>query len=124
MYAIRSYYVPLAAAAMTTCLFLGIELAIPIAMLISIGTAIIFKNRFDIFIYFLLNSLMAAYWMQNCRERKVFIKAGLKLGLLNVILATVIDVYTGGSTIFKLMWDVITSYSIHYTKLYELSLAL
>jgi len=100
-----SYGIPIAAGAMTTCLFLGIEVAIPIAMLIAIGTAIIFKNRFDVFIYFLLNSLMAAYWMQNCRERKVFIKAGLKLGLLNVILATVIDVYTGGSTIFKLMWD-------------------
>ena len=100
-----SYGIPLAAGAMTTCLFLGIELAIPIAMLIAIGTAIIFKNRFDIFIYFLLNGLMAAYWMQNCRERKVFIKAGLKLGLLNVILVTVIDVYIGGSTIFKLMWD-------------------
>jgi putative nucleotidyltransferase with HDIG domain len=100
-----SYGIPLAAGAMTTCLFLGIELAIPIAMLIAIGTAIIFKNRFDIFIYFLLNGLMAAYWMQNCRERKVFIKAGLKLGLLNVILVTVIDVYIGGSTFFKLMWD-------------------
>jgi putative nucleotidyltransferase with HDIG domain len=100
-----SYGIPLAAGAMTTCLFLGIELAIPIAMLIAIGTAIIFKNRFDIFIYFLLNGLMAAYWMQNCRERKVFIKAGLKLGLLNVILVTVVDVYIGGTTIFKLMWD-------------------
>ena len=100
-----TYGIPLAAGAMTTCLFLGIELAIPIAMLIAIGTAIIFKNRFEIFIYFLLNSLMAAYWMQNCRERKVFIKAGLKLGLLNVILVTVIDVYIGGSTFFKLMWD-------------------
>ena len=100
-----SYGIPLAAGAMTTCLFLGIELAIPIAMLIAIGTAIIFKNRFDIFVYFLLNSLMAAYWMQNCRERKVFIKAGLKLGLLNVILVTVINVYIGGSTFFKLMWD-------------------
>ena len=100
-----SYGIPLAAGAMTTCLFLGIELAIPIAMLIAIGTAIIFKNRFDIFIYFLLNGLMAAYWMQNCRERKVFIKAGLKLGLLNVILVTVINVYIGGATFFKLMWD-------------------
>jgi len=100
-----SYGIPLAAGAMTTCLFLGIELAIPIAMLIAIGTAIIFKNRFDIFVYFLLNGLMAAYWMQNCRERKVFIKAGLKLGLLNVILVTVINVYIGGATFFKLMWD-------------------
>jgi cyclic-di-AMP phosphodiesterase PgpH len=100
-----SYGIPLAAGAMTTCLFMGMELALPIALLIAIGTAIIFQNRFDIFVYFFLNSLMAAYWMQNCRERKVFIKAGLKLGVLNIILATVIDVYIGGSSIFKLLWD-------------------
>ena len=100
-----SYGIPLAAGAMTTCLFMGIEMAIPMALLLAIGTAIIFQNRFDIFIYFFLNSLMAAYWIQNCRERKVFIKAGLKLGLLNVILAAVIDVYTGGSSFFKLLWD-------------------
>ncbi len=100
-----SYGIPLAAGAMTTCLFMGIEMAIPMALLIAIGTAIIFQNRFDIFIYFFLNSLMAAYWIQNCRERKVFIKAGLKLGLLNIILAAVIDVYIGGSSFFKLLWD-------------------
>ena len=100
-----SYGIPLAAGAMTTCLFMGIEMAIPMALLLAIGTAIIFQNRFDIFIYFFLNCLMAAYWIQNCRERKVFIKAGLKLGLLNVILAAVIDVYTGGSSFFKLLWD-------------------
>jgi putative nucleotidyltransferase with HDIG domain len=99
------YGIPLAAATMTTCLFLGLEIAIPIAMLTAIGTTIIFQNRFDIFIYFLLNSLMAAYWMQNCRERKVFIKAGLKLGLMNVILVTIIDSYMGGTSIFKLLWD-------------------
>ena len=100
-----SYGIPLAAATMTTCLFLGLEMAIPIAILIAVGTTIIFQNRFDIFIYFLLNSLMAAYWMQNCRERKVFIKAGLKLGLMNVILATIIDSYMGGTAIFELLWD-------------------
>ncbi|MBW2155924.1 MAG: HDIG domain-containing protein [Deltaproteobacteria bacterium] len=100
-----SYGIPLAAATMTTCLFLGLEIAIPMAMLIAIGATIIFQNRFDIFIYFLLNSLMAAYWMQNCRERKVFIKAGLKLGFMNVILATIIDSYMGGTSVFKLLWD-------------------
>jgi putative nucleotidyltransferase with HDIG domain len=100
-----SYGIPLAAATMTTCLFLGLEIAIPIALLIAVGTTIIFQNRFDIFIYFLLNSLMAAYWMQNCRERKVFIKAGLKLGFMNVILATIIDSYMGGTSVFKLLWD-------------------
>jgi len=47
-----SYGIPLAAGAMTTCLFMGIEMAIPMALLLAIGTAIIFQNRFDIFIYF------------------------------------------------------------------------
>ncbi len=100
-----SYGIPLASGAMTICLFLGLELAIPMAMLTAIGTAVIFKNRFDIFLYFLINSSMAAFWMQNCRERKVFIKAGLKLGVMNVILVTIIDTYLGGSSISKLLWD-------------------
>ena len=100
-----SYGIPLASGAMTICLFVGLEFAIPMAMLIAIGAAIIFQNRFDIFIYFLLNSSMAAYWMQNCRERKVFIKAGVKLGLLNVILATAIDAYIGDFSGSKPLWD-------------------
>jgi len=100
-----SYGIPLASGAMTICLFVGLEFAIPMAMLIAIGAAIIFQNRFDIFIYFLLNSSMAAYWMQNCRERKVFIKAGVKLGLLNVILATAINAYIGDFSGSKLLWD-------------------
>ncbi|MGD9384290.1 MAG: HDIG domain-containing protein, partial [Desulfobacterales bacterium] len=100
-----SYGIPLASGAMTICLFLGLELAIPMAMITAIGTAVIFKNRFDIFLYFLINSSMAAFWIQNCRERKVFIKAGLKLGVMNVILVTIIDSYLGSSPIIKLPWD-------------------
>jgi putative nucleotidyltransferase with HDIG domain len=100
-----SYGIPIAAGAMIICLFMGLELAIPVAMLIAVGTAIIFKNRFDIFIYFLLNSTMAAFWIQNCRERKVFIKAGVKLGLLNVILVMAINAYMGDLSGFKLLWN-------------------
>ena len=99
------YGIPLASGAMTICLFVGLEFAIPMAMLIAIGAAIIFQNRFDIFIYFLLNSSMAAYWTQSCRERKVFIKAGVKLGFMNVILATAIDAYVGDFSGSKPLWD-------------------
>jgi putative nucleotidyltransferase with HDIG domain len=99
------YGIPLASGAMTICLFVGLEFAIPMAMVIAIGATVIFQNRFDLFIYFLLNSSMAAYWMQNCRERKVFIKAGVKLGFLNVILATAIDAYIGDFSGSKPLWD-------------------
>ena len=97
--------IPLASSAMTICLFLGINLAVPFALIMAACTAIIFENRFEVFIYFLINSTMAAYWMQNCRERKVFIKAGMKLGLLNMILATSIDVYVVNFSGVKLLWD-------------------
>lgn len=87
------YGVPLAAGAMTVCLFMGFNIAISFAVLTALCTAIIFQNRFELFIYFLLNGTMAAYWIRNCRERKVFIKAGAKLGLLNLILVTAINIY-------------------------------
>ncbi len=100
-----SYGIPLAASAMTVCLFMGMEIAIPFALVMSISTAIIFQNRFEVFIYFLLSATMGAFWMKNCRERKVFIQAGVKLGLLNVVLATAVDTYTGEMGGFKICWD-------------------
>ena len=99
------YGIPIASGAMTICLFLGIRIAAPLAMIIAVCTAMIFQNRLDIFIYFLINSSMAAYWVQNCRERKVFIKAGLKLALLNFILASGISIYKGEYSGFNLLRD-------------------
>lgn len=99
------YGIPLAAGTMVVCLFLGIEIAIPFATVISIAAAILLHNRFELFIYFFLSSTMGAYWIQHCRERKVFIKVGVKLGLLNVILITAIDVYLGVLSGGVLLWD-------------------
>ncbi|MBI9086662.1 MAG: HDIG domain-containing protein [Desulfobacterales bacterium] len=97
--------IPLSAGAMTICLFLGLELALPFATVLAIGTAILFKSRFDLFVYFLISGAMAAYWVQNCRERKVFVKAGIKLGLLNVVLATAVVAHTQASPGISLFWD-------------------
>ena len=97
--------IPLASGAMAVCLFLGLQIAIPFAMVTAACTALIFHNSLEIFIYFFINSSMAAYWVQNCRERKVFIKAGLKLALLNIILSTSIGIYMAEFSGFKLLWD-------------------
>jgi putative nucleotidyltransferase with HDIG domain len=48
---------------------------------------------------------MAAYWIRHCRERKVFITAGAKLGLLNILLVTSIDLYLAELSGAKLLWD-------------------
>ena len=100
------YGIPIAVGAMAICVFQGLRIAIPFALITATCAALIFQNQFEIFIYFLVNGSMAAYWVQNCRERKVFVKAGLKLGILNIILATAISVYQVEFTGFKLLWDL------------------
>ncbi len=100
-----TYGIPLAASAMTVCLFMGLDMAVIFALIVSICTAVIFQNQFEVFIYFLINCIMGAYWMQNCKERKVFIKAGVKLGFLNMILATAVNVYLGDFSGMKTFWD-------------------
>jgi len=100
-----AYSLPLAAGAMLMCLFMNLHLAIPFALVIAAGTAVIFGNRFDLFVYFFLSSAMGAYWMQHCRERKVFIKAGAKLGLLNMAMAIILDLYAADMIGAKVLWD-------------------
>jgi putative nucleotidyltransferase with HDIG domain len=101
------YGLPMAAGAMTVCLFMGLPVAIPFAVVLATGTATILQNDFGIFVYFLISGIMGAYWLQSCRERKVFIKAGLKLGLLNVLLVIGIDTYQADMADLKMMWDCI-----------------
>ena len=97
--------VPMASGAMTVCLFLGLSVASAFALIQSIATAFIFQNRFDIFVYFLLSGLSAAYCMLHCRERKVFIKAGIRIGLLNVVLAAAMTFLNANFYVVDLMWN-------------------
>jgi hypothetical protein len=87
------YGIPIAAGAMTICLFLGIDLALPFAGIMAVFTAFIFQNRLDIFFYCFLSGSMGAYWMQGCKQRKVFINAGVKLAILNLFIVIIIHLY-------------------------------
>jgi putative nucleotidyltransferase with HDIG domain len=97
--------IPLASGAMIVCVFMGISVAIPIAMVMAVSFAVIFGNSLPYFLYFLISGTMAAYWVQNCRERKVFIIAGAKLGLLNILLVTGLDLYLAEVSGSKLFYD-------------------
>jgi putative nucleotidyltransferase with HDIG domain len=97
--------IPLAAGAMIVCVFMGIAVAIPLAMVMAVSFALIFGNSLPYFLYFLISGTMAAYWIQNCRERKVFIIAGAKLGLLNILLVTAIGFYLADLSGSKLLYD-------------------
>jgi len=96
--------IPVAAGAMIVCLFLGLQLALPFAMVVAVACGLIFQNNLQACIYFLINSSMAAYWVRSCRERRVFIAAGFKIGLLNILLAAAIAIYTGDWAGGSLLW--------------------
>jgi hypothetical protein len=99
------YAAPAAAGAMLICLFLGFEVALPFSLVAAICAAMLAGNRIEIFIFFLVNNGMAAYWVKHCRERKVLIVAGIKLGLLNVVLASTASIYAADFAGLKLLWD-------------------
>jgi len=96
---------PLAAGGMILCLFMGLEMAMPTAAVLAAGASILLESRVEWFLYFLINGALGAYWMQSCRERTVFIKAGAKLGLVNVVLAAVLNLHAGSLDAANLLWD-------------------
>ena len=98
------YATPLSAATMLVCLFLGLASAVLLAMPLAIGAAIVFHGSFEAMVFFLISGAMAAYGVQNCRERNVFIKAGLMTGLLNILLAAAIGVYAGFESTKAILW--------------------
>lgn len=99
------FAMPLAAGAMILCLFMGLEVALPFAVVMAFCAATLFDNPFMAWAYFFLNSTMGAYWIKECRERNVFIKAGAKIGLLNMGLAAALCLYTGSPGLKAVLID-------------------
>ena len=79
--------VPLPAAAMITCIFLGFDIALYFSLVLCSLCTISFGGGFQIFLFFFLSSITAAYWIKERHERHHFIVAGFKLALFNGCLA-------------------------------------
>jgi hypothetical protein len=68
------------------------------------------QGGLETFIYFILSCTMASWWLQDCRERKIIIKTGAKLGLLNAFLAAVINVHLGIASLSTLSFEVTVAF--------------
>ena len=86
--------VPVQAAAMITCLFLGFDVAVFFTLVLTILASLSFGNSFQVFIFFFLSSITAAYWIKERDERRHFIQAGFKLSVFNALLITAMVFYT------------------------------
>ncbi|MCD4722995.1 MAG: HDIG domain-containing protein, partial [Desulfobacula sp.] len=86
--------IPIPAAAMLTCLFLGFDIAVFFTIVLSLLTSLAFSGSFEVFFFFFFSSITAAYWIKERQERKNFIIAGFKLAAFNVVLALSIGFYS------------------------------
>ena len=86
--------VPIPAAAMITCLFLGFDIAVFFTLVLAILASLSFGSSFQVFVFFFLSSITAAYWIKERNERRHFIVAGFKLSVFNVLLVTAMVFYT------------------------------
>lgn len=88
------YILPIQASAMIVCLFLGFDIAVCFSIILSILTSIIFDNNFEVFFFFFLSSLTAAYLTKIKQERKTIIFNGFKLAVFNVALTFALGLYS------------------------------
>ncbi len=103
--AFRGIYmaVPIPAAAMITCLFLGFDIALFFILALSILASLSFGASFQVFVFFFLSSITAAYWIKERGERRHFIVAGFKLALFNACLAITLGFFTQAQPDFVLL---------------------
>jgi putative nucleotidyltransferase with HDIG domain len=89
------YAMPVACGAMLISIFQGISLAVISSLIISILASFITGGRVEFFVYFLISSLVAAHGVQNCTERGILIKTGLRVGLIHIVLSLCIEMIDG-----------------------------
>ena len=86
--------IPIPAAAMVVCLFLGFDIAVFFTFILALLTSLSFSGSLEVFIFFFLSSIAAAYWIKERQERKNFIVAGFKLAIFNTALALSLSFYS------------------------------
>jgi len=99
------FALPIAAAAMTVCLLLGFEIALVYGAVSAVCASFLSGGHFELLFFLLINQTLAAYWVQECRERKLMMVAGLKLGILNIFLALTISIFTGDHIGLNMLWS-------------------
>jgi len=81
------FAVPVASGAMLISIFHGTGVAASFSLIIAVLACLVVDGRMESFVYFFVGSLVAAFGVRQYRERGVFITAGLKVSVSNVILA-------------------------------------
>jgi hypothetical protein len=80
------YMLPLGLAPIFAAMFLGLETGVGVAFLGATFTALMVQKPFPLFLFFAVAGMVAVWGVKNCRRRNALIRAGLFIGLANLIM--------------------------------------
>ena len=89
------YAVPFALGAMTTAILINRNVALIISALTSFMIGFIFEEKIIFPLFSFLGSIAASYQIVRIRERSVFLKIGVFLGIINMIAIVCLNLITG-----------------------------
>lgn len=98
------FLAPVMAAPMIVAVFLRLSAALPFAVVSAVAAGAVADNSLPLAVYFLVTGSMGAYWVRDCRLRRVFVIAGLKTGGLAAPLAAAIGLHAAGAAWDGVLW--------------------
>lgn len=100
------YLFPFAVGTMLVRVVLNSEVSLVFAILSSILTAVLFGNSFAVLIFAFLTSLSGAHWVRHVTERSSLFRAGLRLGLFNLVLLFALHLTTSRPFDLQLLYKL------------------
>ena len=115
------FAMPVACVAMLVSIFQGLGMAIVFSLATTIFSVLVIggqsglvgSDQIEFFLYFLINSLVAAYGVRKSKTRGILIKTGLALGLVNIIMSVAINAIYGRPNILsnsEILWSAILGF--------------
>ncbi len=89
------YAIPFAAGTMVVGVMINRNMALIFSIFSSFLISFLFENQVVISLFSLLGSMTACYHIVHCRKRTAFFKAGLFLGLVNMVVILALALLTG-----------------------------
>ena len=99
------YLFPVAAGAMLTRIVINSEVAIVYSVIASMFSAILLDNSLFFFIYAFIGSIVGANGVARCEQRSTLIKAGIHVGVANVLLILFYEMFRGTFFGFEVLFN-------------------
>ncbi len=105
------YLFPIATGAMIIRIVIHSEAAIFFAILSSYFSAFLTGNQLSLFIYNLVGSVVGAHLVARCEQRNIVIKAGLYVGVVNLLMILASNLISGNPVKMSLLSDLVMGFS-------------